>query len=155
MNSSPVFETTATMHDAVSPALFIDRDGTIYLALREGNAIYRIDAKGGTLLHIAGTGEQGYTGDGGPARQARLGGPKGLAIGGRRLYIADTENHAIRAVDLDRGTIVTVLGTGTRGDGPETDPLQCKLARPHGLYAADGTLYVSDSEAHRIRALSQ
>jgi sugar lactone lactonase YvrE len=135
--------------------LVVDRDGTIYLALREGNAIYRIDMRAGTLHHIAGAGEQGYSGDGGPARQARLGGPKGLAIGGRRLYIADTENHAIRAVDLDRGTIVTVLGTGTRGDGPESDPLQCRLARPHGLFAAaDGTLYVGDSEAHRIRALT-
>ena len=134
--------------------LVVDRDGTIYLALREGNTIYRIDRKAGTLHHIAGTGEQGYSGDGGPARLARLGGPKGLAISGRRLYIADTENHAIRAIDLDRGTIATVLGTGVRGDGPESDPLQCKLARPHGLYAAaDGTLYVGDSEAHRIRVL--
>jgi phosphopantothenoylcysteine decarboxylase/phosphopantothenate--cysteine ligase len=48
----------------------------------------------------------------------------------------------------------TVLGAGVRGDGPETDPLQCKLSRPHGLFAApDGTLYVTDSEAHRIRVL--
>ena len=47
-----------------------------------------------------------------------------------------------------------MLGTGVRGDGPETDPLQCKLSRPHGLFAdTDGTLYVTDSEAHRIRVL--
>jgi sugar lactone lactonase YvrE len=132
----------------------IDRDGTIYLALREGNALYRIDPGTRRLHHLAGTGEQGYTGDGGPARLARLAGPKGLALSGRSLYVADTENHAIRRVDLNRGTITTVLGTGVRGDGPESDPLRCRLSRPHGLCAvADGTLYVSDSEAHRIRAL--
>ena len=132
----------------------VDRDGSIYLALREGSAIYRIDPAKRTLHHLAGTGEQGYSGDGGPAKRARLAGPKGLALWGRTLYLADTENHAIRSIDLDRGTIATVLGTGVRGDGPETNPLACKLSRPHGLFAdRDGTLYVADSEAHRIRIL--
>jgi sugar lactone lactonase YvrE len=132
----------------------IDRDGSIYLALREGNAIYRIAGDTRTLHHLAGTGEQGYAGDGGPARLAKLAGPKGLALAGRNLYLADTENHAIRRIDLGRGTITTVLGTGVRGDGPEADPLQCKLSRPHGLFAdASGKLYVTDSEAHRIRVL--
>ena len=132
----------------------VDRDGSIYLALREGNAIYRIARDTRTLHHLAGTGEQGYSGDGGPARLAKLAGPKGLALAGRNLYLADTENHAIRRIDLGRGTITTVLGTGVRGDGPESDPLQCKLSRPHGLFAdASGRLYVTDSEAHRIRVL--
>ena len=133
--------------------MVVDRDGSIYLALREGNAIYRI-SPAHALHHLAGTGEQGYSGDGGPARLARLAGPKGLALSRRRLYLADTENHAIRQIDLDRGTITTVLGTGSRGDGPEPDPLHCKLSRPHGLFAdAFGQLYVTDSEAHRIRVL--
>lgn len=135
--------------------MVVDRDGSIYLALREGNAIYRIAPTTRTLHHLAGTGEQGYSGDGGPARLARLAGPKGLALSGRSLYLADTENHAIRRIGLDRGTITTVLGTGIPGDGPEPDPLQCKLSRPHGLFAdAAGTLYVADSEAHRIRVVS-
>ena len=134
--------------------MVIDRDGTIYLALREGNALYRIDPKTRTLHHLAGTGEQGWTGDGGPARMAKLSGPKGLALSGRSLYVADTESHTIRRINLDTGIITTVLGAGVRGDGPESDPLQCKLSRPHGLFAApDGTLYVTDSEAHRIRVL--
>jgi sugar lactone lactonase YvrE len=134
--------------------LVIGRDGSVYLALREGNAVYRIDAKAGTLHHLAGTGEEGYTGDGGPARLATLAGPKGLALSGRHLYLADTENHAVRRLDLETRIITTVLGTGIRGDGPETDPLQCKLARPHGLFAdSDGTVYVADSESHRIRVL--
>ena len=130
----------------------VDRDGTIYLALREGNALFRIAPKSRTLHHLAGTGEQGYAGDGGPARRARLAGPKGLALHGRALYLADTESHTIRRVDLTTGIITTVLGTGERGDGPDGDPLRCKLFRPHGIFVApDGTLYVGDSEAHRIR----
>jgi len=128
-----------------------DRDGDLYLALREGNAIYRIASKAGTIHHLAGTGEQGYSGDGGPARLAKLAGPKGLAYSGGRLYVADTESHVIRSIDLATGVIMTVLGTGLRGDGPEPDPLRCALSRPHGvLVDADGVLYVAASESHRI-----
>lgn len=129
-------------------------NGDIYLALREGNAILRIDARAQTLHRIAGTGAQGYTGDGGPALAATLGGPKGLAWAPGQLFVADTENHVIRRIDLATGIITTVLGTGARGDGPETSPLACRMARPHGLLAdQSGTLYVTDSEAHRIRVL--
>jgi sugar lactone lactonase YvrE len=129
-------------------------NGDLYLALREGNAILRIDARTQTLHRVAGTGEQGYSGDGGPALAATLGGPKGLAWTPGQLFVADTENHVIRRIDLATGIISTVLGRGTRGDGPETSPLECKLSRPHGLLAgAAGVLYVTDSEAHRIRLL--
>ena len=129
-------------------------NGDLYLALREGNTIYRIDYKTQTLHHIAGTGENGYSGDGGPALQAKLGGPKGLAYSPKLgLYIADTENHVIRRLDPKTGIINTVLGAGSRGDGPEDNPLNCKLSRPHGLLAANGVMYVADSESHRIRIL--
>ena len=129
-----------------------DRNGDLYLALREGNAIYRIAPKTATIHHVAGTGEQGYAGDGGPARQAKLGGPKGLAYSNGQLYVADTENHVIRRIDLKTGIISTVLGTGVRGDGPEPAPLLCKLSRPHGVFVDPaGVLYVGDSEAFRIR----
>jgi DNA-binding beta-propeller fold protein YncE len=132
-----------------------DEEGDLYLALREGNAIYRIASKAGTIHHLAGTGEQGYSGDGGPARLAKLAGPKGLAYGGGNLFVADTENHAIRSIAIKSGIITTLLGTGQRGDGPEPDPLQCRLARPHGVFVdTTGVLYVADSEAHRIRVVN-
>ena len=160
-DGSPVVGTPVTGPRAfiVSPA------GDLYLALREGNAILRIDAATKTYKRIAGTGEVGFSGDHGPATSARFGGsatggaarvagPKALAYGpDDSLYIADTESHAIRKVDLKTGIITTVLGTGQIGDGPETDPLQCKLNRPHGVLYANGVLYVADSEAHRIRVL--
>jgi sugar lactone lactonase YvrE len=132
-----------------------NRNGDLYLALREGNAIYRIDANTSTIHHLAGTGEQGYSGDGGPARIAKLAGPKGLAYARGHLYVADTENHVVRRIELATGIITTVLGTGQRGDGPEPDPLRCRLSRPHGLLVdAAGNLYVGDSEAHRIRVVN-
>ncbi len=135
-------------------AVAFDDRGDLYLALREGNAVFRIDGHALTLHHVAGTGAAGYSGDDGPARNATLHGPKGLAWWRGTLYIADTENHVIRAVDLGTGVIRTVLGTGLRGDGPEPDPLRCALSRPHGIVVDDrGALYVGDSEAHRIRML--
>jgi len=134
--------------------LAFDARGHAYLALREGNAIYRIDMTGGTLHHVAGTGHTGYTGDGSRAREAALGGPKGLAWAPGRLFVADTENHAIRCIDLDTGVIRTVLGTGQRGDGPEPDPRQCALSRPHSVLVVGDKLYVGDSEAHRIRVVA-
>lgn len=136
-------------------AIDLDRKGNLYLALREGNAVYRIDPKAERIYHVAGTGEKGYTGDGGDARKAALSGPKGIAWApDDSVYIADTESHTIRRIDLKSGVITTVVGNGQRGDGPESSPLECKTARPHGVYVdKKGIIYVGDSEAHRVRVL--
>ena len=130
-------------------------DGTLYLVLREGNRVFSLDRKTQRFKWLAGTGETGYKGDGGPARQAMFNGPKGITYApDHSLYVSDTESHVIRRVDLKAGTITTVLGTGERGDGPEGDPLKCKLARPHGVFSHRNVIYVGDSEAQRIRVLS-
>ena len=136
-------------------AIDADGRGNLYLALREGNAVYRIDLAQRRIHHLAGTGEKGYEGDGGPAKAAKLSGPKGISYGSdRSVYIADTESHTIRRIDLKSGVITTVLGTGERGDGPDGDPLRCKTARPHGVFVdRKGAIYVGDSEAHRIRVV--
>ena len=136
-------------------AIDFDRRGSLWLALREGNAVLRIDMARRTVHQVAGTGEKGLSGDGGPAREARLSGPKGLSVGpDGSVYVADTENHAIRRIDVRRGVIERVAGTGERGDGPEGDPLACRLSRPHGVFVdTDGTVFVGDSEAHRVRVL--
>jgi DNA-binding beta-propeller fold protein YncE len=136
-------------------------DGQMYLVLREGNKLFVIDTASGRLKHLAGTGELGYTGDGGPALLAKFGtppnalnGPKGIAYSpDKMLYVADTENHVVRKIDLQSGIVSTVIGTGQRGDGPDGDPLNCKLARPHGLFLNGRTLYIGDSENHKIRVL--
>lgn len=136
-------------------AMDFDRDGNLWLALREGNAVYKLDLKAGTLHHVGGTGKKGFTGNGGPAKAATLSGPKGLAIGpDGNVYLADTESHSIRMIDVKKGTLELVVGTGARGDGPEGEPLQCKMNRPHGVFVeADGSILVGDSEAHRVRVI--
>jgi sugar lactone lactonase YvrE len=136
-------------------SLDTDADGNVYVVLREGNAVLQIDPRNRRVRRVAGTGETGFSGDGGPALAATFNGPKGIACGAdRSLYVVDTENHAIRRIDLASGTISTVLGTGKRGDGPDGVPLECQLARPHGVCLHRGVLYVSDSENHRIRVVA-
>jgi DNA-binding beta-propeller fold protein YncE len=117
-------------------AIAVAPNGDMYLVVRRGNAVYRIDGKTERIYHVAGTGETGYSGDGGLAKTAKLAGPKGIAVApDGSLYLADTENHAIRRIDKD-GLITTVVGG---------------LARPHGVFvASDGKVYVADSEHHRI-----
>lgn len=134
----------------------IDADGRggIYLVLREGNAVLAIDAKARRLKRVAGTGQAGFGGDAGQAVAATFNGPKGIACApDGSLAIVDTENHAVRRVDLSTGVITTVVGTGQRGDGPDGDPLTCAMARPHGVCFAGGRMYVTDSENHRIRVV--
>jgi streptogramin lyase len=136
-------------------AIAFGRNGDMFLALREGNAVYRIDMTALTLHHIAGTGEQGYSGDGGPAKVAKLSGPKGIEVGpDGAVYITDTESHTIRRIDLGTGLIATVAGDGRVHDGPDGDPLKCGLSRPHGVFVGeDGKVYIGDSENHRVRVL--
>jgi sugar lactone lactonase YvrE len=137
-------------------SLDTDPDGNAYLVLREGNAVFSLDLEAGSLQRIAGTGERGYTGDGGAADIATFNGPKGIAysVADHSLYIVDTENHVIRRMRLASGIIDTVLGSGERGDGPDGDPLSCKLNRPHGVCVHEGIVYVTDSESHRVRAIT-
>ena len=135
--------------------LAFDRHGDMFVALREGNSVYRIDMKNKTLHHIAGTGEKGYSGEGGPAKKAKLSGPKGISVGPNGgVYIADTESHTIRRIDQKSGIITTIAGDGSNHDGPDGDPSKCGMARPHGVFVdSRGVIYIGDSENDRIRTV--
>jgi streptogramin lyase len=136
-------------------SLEFDAEGDLWLATREGNQVFRFDMKAQVIHHIAGTGKSGFTGHGGPALQATLSGPKGIAIDREgRVWLADCESHSIRRIDPKTGLIELIAGLNQKGDGPEGDPLQCKMARPHGIFCdADGSVFIGDSEAHRVRVL--
>ena len=136
-------------------ALDFDAAGNLWLALREGNAVLELDLAKGVIHHVAGTGQKGFTGDGGPAKDATMNGPKGIAVGPNgNVYIADTENHAIRMINVKQGTIELIAGTGQRGDNAETAPAKCQLARPHGIFvAADGAIVIGDTENQRVRVI--
>jgi streptogramin lyase len=132
-----------------------DARGDLWLATREGNQVFRIDTKAGRYVHVAGTGQSGFEGNGGPAKAAALKGPKGIAIDSQgNAWLADTESNSVRMIDAKTGNLQLMAGTGTEGDGPVGDPLQCKLARLHGIFVdRDGSILIGDSQAHRIRRL--
>ena len=142
-------------------ALDIDPTGSLWLALREGNKLLRIDMKGKLITHVAGNGKKGFTAEGTDARKAPLSGPKGVAISpnGTWVYLADTESHTVRAVNLETNppTLHTVAGDGKRGDGPDSgDPLKCQMARLHGVGTdpLSGDLFIGDSETNKVRKIS-
>lgn len=134
-------------------SLALDANQNLVIVLREGNAVYRLVRKDMTLHHLAGTGKQGFAGDGGDARQAPLAGPKGLAVDrDGNILLCDTENHAIRIIHHATGKIETLVGDGKAGDGPDGDPRQCRLKRPHGVFIdSSGVIYIGDSGNNKIR----
>ena len=136
-------------------SLDFDAAGNLWLATREGNQVFKLDLKTGVIHHIAGTGKSGFGGHGGPAKLATLSGPKGISVAPNgNVYLADTESHSIRMIDAQKGTLELIAGTGEKGDGSDGDPLKCKLGRPHGVFVdADGSVFIGDSEAHRVRVL--
>ena len=129
--------------------------GEIFIADTENHRIRRVSPSG-VIETVAGTGRPGFLGDRRAATRARLSSPRGLALDGTgRLYIADSGNHRIRAVDTD-GIISTIAGTGRPGffgdDGPAT---ASRLTQPHAV-AVDvfGDVYIADTGNHRIRRVS-
>ena len=137
-------------------AIDFDPEGNLWVALREGNAVYKLDLKTGLAHHFAGAAaKSGAAAGSGPALKAKLSGPKGLAVGpDGNVYLADTESHSIRRIDPRTGMIGLVAGAGEKGDGPDGDPTACKLSRPHGIFvAADGTIYIGDTEINRVRVI--
>lgn len=139
---------------ALPTDLALDAAGNLYIAEPAANRVRRVDAATGRIETFAGTGERGFSGDGGPAAEAALNAPFGVSVDGRGdVYIADTDNQRIRRVDAETGVIRTVAGNGEWGfagdDGPATD---ASLARPHRTVVdAEGHLFIGDSFNHRIR----
>jgi DNA-binding beta-propeller fold protein YncE len=138
-------------------AVDTDGAGNLYFCEMTGNRIGRIDSRG-MLALIAGTGQKGNDGDGGPSAKAQLNGPHNLAVApdGKSLFVADTWNNRIRRIDLKTGIINAFAGTGARefdGDGgPARD------AKFGGIYclAIDPRrekMYVADLDNRRIRAI--
>jgi DNA-binding beta-propeller fold protein YncE len=133
-------------------AIAVDKKGAVYILERNGHAL-RVVNTDGRIHTVAGTGEPGNSGDDGPARAAKLNGPKSIEMDGEDVLIADTENHAIRRYSPKTGTISRIAGTGVQGsDGIGGPAESCQLNRPHGAHRhpTTGILYIADSENHRV-----
>jgi hypothetical protein len=120
------------------------------------NSRVRKVSTSGTITTVAGNGTPGFSGDGGPATNARLRPPTGVAVDAAgNLYIADIFNQRVRKVSTS-GTITTVAGTGIYGfsgdGGPATN---ARLAYPSGVAVdAAGNLYIADQNNHRVRKVA-
>jgi len=135
-------------------ALAISDSGILYVADQSNNRVRAIDLSTGLIQTVAGTGSATYNGDGIPATDAALAGPSGLTLGtDGTLYIADTFNGRIRAIDAATGLIRTVVGDGGeyRYQGA-SEPPSPSLSRPSGVAVdAAGDLYITDSDNHLVR----
>ncbi|MGH3843965.1 MAG: protein kinase domain-containing protein [Pseudonocardiaceae bacterium] len=145
----------ATQAQLASPSqIQFDRAGNLYIADELNNRIRRVDPAG-IITTIAGTGVRDFSGDGGPARDARLATPSAVAVDNTgNLYIADELNNRIRRVD-PAGTITTIAGTGGRGfSGDGGRAIGAKLYSPAGVSVeADGAIYIADFAGNRIRKI--
>jgi sugar lactone lactonase YvrE len=131
-------------------AVALDAAGTVYVADTYNNRIRRI-APDGTVTTLAGSGTHGFA-DGSPDT-ARFAYPRGLTLVGDTLYVADTDNNRIRAVDVQTGLVSTIAG-GDPGfaDGPGTT---ARFRGPPGIDAdLDGNLYVADRGNERLRKIA-
>ena len=130
----------------------VDGSGRVYVTDTENHRIRRIDPSG-EVITVAGTGQPGYGGDGGPATSALLRQPHGIALDDAgNLYVADSPNHRIRRID-PAGIITTVAGTGMAGFSGDGGPAtSARLNRPRNLIVDPaGNLLIADTDNHRIR----
>jgi sugar lactone lactonase YvrE len=135
--------------------LLMGPDGHLYVADTFNNCIRRIDLKTGVVSRVAGTGEKGFSGDGGPALEARFGGIYAIAFRGNVLYACDLDNRRVRAISLKTGIVKTVAGNGEKGvpqDGGDT--LAEPLFDPRAIdLDAKGNLYICERGGHALRVV--
>ncbi len=150
---------TATINATAIPlilpsAIVFDAAGNLYIAETGNHVISKVDTLG-HITTIAGTATQGFSGDNGPATAAQLDSPQGLALSSTTLYIADTHNHRIRAVNLATNIIITIVGTtpGFSGDNAPANAAQLNLPTAIALDTT-GNLYIADTANHRIRRIN-
>ena len=136
-------------------AVFATADGDLYIADHRNSRIRKVDAATGIITTVAGTGEQDFHGDGGPAIHAAISLPRDVALDSEgSLYIADGANNRIRKVDPD-GTITTIVGTGSEkfsGDGGPAH--MANLSMPYSIALdPEGNLYIVDTGNRRVRKI--
>jgi len=135
-------------------AVCMDSKGNTYIAEREGNGVRKVDANG-VMSTVAGNGEPGYEGDGGPALTATWGSPKAIRCDALdNVVVVDTENHAIRRIDASTVVVTTIAGGRLGGEGDGGPATEAAMDRPHGCgIDAQGNIFVADSNNHRVRVV--
>ena len=134
-----------------------DKHGNLYVSVNGDSNVKKVEFSTGKVTVIAGTGDVGFSGDGGQASAAKLANPTGLILDGKgNLYISDSGNERIRKVNLSTNIITTVAGTGETGFlGEDTDATKAQLANPLGLAIDNaGDLFVVDRGNNMVRKIT-
>lgn len=142
--------TDALLHGPAG--MYMSASGDVYFADQYNNRIRKIDGSG-VITTVAGSDTMGFSGDGGPATDARLNFPVNVTFDGNgNMYIADRGNHRVRMVS-GSGTITTVAGNGVAGFGGDGDTAtNASLNQPSGVAVDDsGNVYIADKLNNRIR----
>lgn len=149
----PVDGQTAERNAILGPRALYVVDSMMWIALREGNSVWKMSLQTGRLEHVAGNGETGFRD--GRAEQAMFNGPKGIVVDAQdNAFVVDTENHVIRRIDGKTREVTTIAGTGRPGSS-SGDPRKSQMNRPHGIcLAGDGSLIVGDTLNHRVVRIS-
>ena len=141
----------------IGPRALYITPGTLWIALREGHSVWKVDLGTRIITPIAGTGRKGFTGDGGPALEGTFKGPKGIVVDSKEenVYVVDTENQALRRIHLPTGRLSSLAGYGPKGrgyNGEGVPAAKAKFGRPHGIcIGPDGAVYTGDTLNHRVR----
>ncbi|MGE0131648.1 MAG: BACON domain-containing carbohydrate-binding protein [Blastocatellales bacterium] len=146
----------ATESSLNSPrGVVVDSNGVVYIADTGNNRIRKI-ARDGAITTVAGTGIEGFRGDGGPAINANLNAPYGIAVDAAgAVYFSDFGNHRVRKINVGTGVITSVIGGGFGFGGDGGPATSAKLNFPRGVAIdAAGNLFVADSENRRVRKVS-
>jgi sugar lactone lactonase YvrE len=132
-----------------------DAAGNLYFSDTFNNRIRRVDARSGVISTVAGNGDKGFSGDGGPATGAALNEPYGIALDrAGNIFVADRLNRRVRRIDAGAGIITTLAGTGEASYGGDGGPaVGAGLAEPNGLAfdAGERHLYITDVADNRVR----
>src|SRR6185369_9903081 len=131
----------------------VDATGNIFIADFLNSRIRRVD-RSGIITTVAGSGNIGFSGDGGPATRANLTGPTDVAVDAAgNIFIADAGNHRIRRVDIRTGIITTVAGSGIAGfSGDGGRATSANLNIPFGVSIdGAGNLFIADTGNSRVR----
>ena len=145
---------SATLNNPASVTL--DADDNLFISDRSNGRVRRVDAATGIITTVAGTGDRGFSGDGGLATGAGLD-PVDVAVDrAGNLLIADSSNHRVRRVDAATGVMATVAGTGEDGhSGDGGLATSAILGFPQGVAIdGNGNLLVADGRSHRIRMVT-